>query len=80
MLTQKTKVMNLLACGILSITFIGQGLMNSAGNGNIAQERLMARRAAIVDVYRQAGGSQGLQIIKEVFDGHIYQITAVRRS
>ena len=75
--TQQIK--KLIVFGILGVTFIGQGIMNSAMS-NTAQGRIMARRAAFVDVYRQAGGSQGLQIVNEVFDGQVYKVTAVRRN
>ena len=61
---------------LLGAIFVGQGM--AAANMNGAQGKMMARRAAIVDLYRQAGGSQGLEIVGESFDGHIYKVEAVR--
>ena len=60
----------------LVITIVGQGIVNSNYPGS--QGKVMARRAAIVDVYRQAGTSQGIRILSESFDGKIYTVQAVR--
>lgn len=42
---------------------------------NPAQGRIMARRAAIVDVYRKLGRSN-IRILKEVWNGEVYQVEA----
>ena len=60
----------------LVITIVGQGIVNS--NYPSVQGKAMARRAAIVDVYRQAGTSQGIRILSESFDGKVYTVQAVR--
>ena len=60
----------------LMITIIGQGMVSPNYPGS--QGKVMARRAAIVDVYRQAGTSQGIRILSESFDGKIYTVQAVR--
>ena len=60
----------------LMVTIIGQGVVSPNYPG--AQGKIMARRAAIVDVYRQAGTSQGIRILSESFDGKTYTVEAVR--
>ena len=60
---------------VMAITITGQGLVPS-GALNVTHGEMLARRAAIVDIYRQNGGSQGLSIVNESFDGHVYRITA----
>ena len=65
----------LLVYSILGITIVGQGLVPSSCS-NPVQGRLLARRAAIVDVYRQVGGAQGVKIVKENFVGGVYFVKA----
>lgn len=52
--------------------FIGHGIASS----DTPQGKMMARRAAIVDIYRQAGGSAGMQIVSESFSDGVYEVQA----
>jgi hypothetical protein len=61
---------------LLTAIVIGQGYVPQGTT--MAQGELLARRAAIVDAYRQLGGSQGIQILDESFDGKIYTVKAVK--
>ena len=69
------KIKKLLPMLLIAIV-IGQGYVPQGTT--TAQGRLLARRAAIVDVYHQLGGSQGIQILDESFDGKTYTVKAVR--
>lgn len=64
------------AITLLTAIVIGQGYVPQGTT--TAQGRLLARRAAIVDIYHQLGGSQGIQILDESFDGKTYTVKAVR--
>lgn len=64
------------AITLLTAIVIGQGYVPQGTT--TAQGRLLARRAAIVDVYHQLGGSQDIQILDESFDGKTYTVKAVR--
>ena len=61
----------LLVFSMLGITLIGQGVSEYGG----AQGRLLARRAAIVDVYRQCNGAP-IKILNETYTGGIYTVKA----
>lgn len=61
---------------LLTAIVIGQGYVPQGTT--VAQGRILARRAAIVDVYHQLGGSQGIQILDESFDGKTYTVKAVK--
>lgn len=56
---------------MLGITLIGQGVATHDG----AQGRLLARRAAIVDIHRQSNGAS-IKILNESYTGGIYTIQA----
>ena len=60
----------------LTVIVIGQGYVPQGTT--TAQGELLARRAAIVDAYRQLGGSQGIQILDESFDGKTYTVKAAK--
>ena len=64
------------AMALLTAIVIGQGYAPQGTTA--AQGRILARRAAIVDIYHQLGGSQGIQILDESFDGKTYTVKAVR--
>ena len=51
---------------------IGQGI---AANSS-PQGKMMARRAAIIDIQKQTNGAAGMSIISEHFDGQTYTIEA----
>lgn len=70
------KFKKLMAMLSLTAIVIGQGYVPQGTT--TAQGRLLARRAAIVDIYHQLGGSQGIQILDESFDGKTYTVKAVR--
>lgn len=61
---------------LLTAVVIGQGYVPQGTT--TAQGRILARRAAIVDVYHQLGGSRGIQILDESFDGKTYTVKAVK--
>jgi len=69
------KIKKLLPMLLIAIV-IGQGYVPQGTT--TAQGRLLARRAAIVDVCHQLGGSRGIQILDESFDGKTYTVKAVR--
>ena len=58
---------------LLAVIVVGTGYA-PAGMGN-AQGKLMARRAAQVDCFKQSGGSL-FTVLSEAFDGHAYRIEA----
>ena len=58
---------------LLAVIVVGTGYAPAAMNP--AQGKLMARRAAQVDCFKQTGGSP-FTILSEVFDGHTYHIEA----
>lgn len=62
---------------LTAIVIVGQGIVPDRAV-NATQGKLLARRAAIVDVYRQLGDSHGVQILGESFDGKKYIVKAIR--
>ena len=58
---------------LLAVIVVGTGY--APATMNPAQGKLMARRAAQVDCFKQTGGSP-FTILSEVFDGHTYHIEA----
>lgn len=58
---------------LLAVIVIGTGYAPAAMNP--AQGKLMARRAAQVDCFKQSGGSP-FNILAESYDGHTYRIEA----
>lgn len=67
----------MLAMLVLGIVVIGQGAAPSSVSNDL-QAKLIARRAAIVDVYRQFGGSQGVRILDESYNGKVYKVKATQ--
>ena len=61
----------------LAIVVVGQGTVPQNARTPL-QGQLLARRAAIVDIYSQLGGVQGLNIVKEDFDGKVYTVKVVK--
>lgn len=59
-----------LVFSMLGITLIGQGVATMHDG---AQERLLACRAAIVDIHRQSKGAP-IKILNESYAGGIYTI------
>lgn len=58
---------------LLAVIVVGTGYATAAMNP--AQGKLMARRAAQVDCFKQTGGSP-FNILSESYDGHTYRIEA----
>ena len=58
---------------LLAVIVVGTGYAPAAMNP--AQGKLMARRAAQVDCFKQSGGSP-FNILAESYDGHAYRIEA----
>lgn len=58
---------------MMAMVVVGQGVTNPAFHG--AQAKMLARRAAIVDVYKQTNGAP-MSIISESFDGQTYTVRA----
>lgn len=58
---------------LLAVIVVGTGYAPAAMNP--AQGKLMARRAAQVDCFKQSGGSP-FNILAESYDGHTYRIEA----
>lgn len=67
----------LMVFAMLGITIIGQGFVPPTAV-NAAQGKMLARRAAITDVFRQLGSNKGIHILTESFDGQTYTIEAAR--
>lgn len=55
-----------------AVTGVGIAPANAV---NAAQARIMARRAAVMNCYRQLNG-KAIKILNEVWDGHAYKVTA----
>lgn len=64
-----------LTMALLTAIVIGQGYVPQGTT--VAQGRILARRAAMIDVYHQLG-SKNIQIVDESFDGKTYIVKAVK--
>ena len=65
---------NFISMFLVGVIVVGHGFVNHNFNSGL-QKRMMAKKAAVVDIQKQTNG-KNFKIISENFDGEVFTVTA----